>query len=163
MDGLSIKAIILQIIGFLILLWGLRKFAWGPLMGMMDQRTKDVQDVYDKANEALKAAEVARVQYEEHLGRIEQEAHDRLAAEVKRGQEIADKLILDAREESAREQEEARNAIAEELRRAKLDLRDFIAETTVEVAGRVLQQHLSKDDHLKVVESYIDQLLEKTN
>ncbi len=163
MDALSIKAIVLQIFGFLVLLAILKKVAWAPLANMLNQRTEEVQSVYDKANEALKAAEAARVRYEEHLGKIEQEAHEKLAAEIKRGQEIADKLILDARDESAREQEEARNAIAEEFRRAKLDLRDFIVATTVEVAGKVLAEQLKQDDHMKVIERYVDQLVEEQN
>lgn len=161
MDALSIKAIILQFLGFLLLLWLMRKVAFGPVSEMIQTRTKDVQDTYDKANEALKAAEEARIRYEDHLARIETEAADRLAVEVRRGQEIADKLILDAREESAREQEEARNAIREEFRRARLDLRDFIAESTFLAVEKVLSRDIKREDQLKVIEGYVDHIVEQ--
>lgn len=163
MDGISIKAILLQAIGFLALWAFLKKFAFGPIQSILDQRAVEVQAVYDKANEALKSTEAARLKYEDHLSKIEQEAADRLAHEVRRGQEMADKLIQDAREESAREQEEARHAIREEFRRAKLDLRDFIAEATVQALGKVLRESVSKDQHQKVIEDYIDQIVEQSN
>ena len=37
---LQIGQIITQIIAFLIMLWVLRRYAWGPLLGVMDKRRK---------------------------------------------------------------------------------------------------------------------------
>src|SRR6056297_520579 len=92
------KILVTNVIAFLILVWVLAKYAWGPMMSVLDQRRDKIKSEYDAAATKLGEAEQLRQDYDSKLAEIKALERERLQEAVKRGEEIAARLEQDARD-----------------------------------------------------------------
>ena len=106
---LDINATLLvQIVNFIVLLAVLKKFAWGPLLKTMHERSAKIEkNILDADADRMKAAELKK-EYEEQLSKARlraQEITDAAAARADqetRDQKEATKLEIEKMKESAR-------------------------------------------------------------
>lgn len=145
-----------SLITFLFLLIVLRKFAWKPILGAIDERESGIKN-------ALEAADKARLEMENLKAdneRILNEARAEREAMLKDAREIKNKMISDAKEE-AQEQAtkmitQAQEAIVNEKRAAMAELKNHVANLSIEIAEKVVREELSnKDRQLELVESML--------
>src|SRR5215831_816607 len=57
---IDIRQVVTQILGFLILLWGMRKFAWGPVMKVLEDRRAKIAGEFAAADQARAEANVTK-------------------------------------------------------------------------------------------------------
>ncbi len=148
-----------MMISFGILIVILRRFAWGPILKALSDRENSI-------DEALKQAETARqemIQLQSGNEKILKEAILEREKIVKEARDLKDSIIRDARHEASVEankvMESARAAIEHERIAAISDIKKLIAEFSVEIAGKILQEKLSDDKQQKeLIQNYIDQI-----
>lgn len=145
-----------SLITFFILLVVLRKFAWKPILGAVDERENGIKN-------ALEAADKARMEMENLKAdneRILNEARAEREAMLKDAREMKNKLVSDAKEE-AQEQAtkmitQAKEAIENEKRSAMAELKNHVASLSIEIAEKVVREELSnKGRQLELVESML--------
>jgi F-type H+-transporting ATPase subunit b len=159
--GINLPGLITQLVSFLIIFFLLYKFAYGPIIRMLDQRSQRIKA-------SLEAAEEARKQAASSAERVEQE----LAAARQEGQ----KLIGEAREAAGRyreqEQAKARQEIEQMRERAVADisrerdaaleeLRREFADLAVTAAERVVERSLDRKAHAEVIDRVLREGLEE--
>lgn len=147
--------IIFQLVMFLILLALLKKFAWGPLMGIMTQREEHV------ANE-IKAAEASRAEASKYLEEQREllkqsrvEAGQLIESAKKQGEVQREDIITAARSEGERLKEAAKREIVQEKEKAVAALREQVASLSVLIASKVIEKELSEADQEKLINEYI--------
>jgi len=135
--------IIWTLIGFLITFLILRKFAWKPILKALKERDNSIAN-------ALKAAEKAK----QEISRLEAD-NERIMAEarlerdkiIKEAREIKESLINDAKDqakiESKKMIEEARQSINNEKTAAINELKKQVADFSVDIAEIILSHELS--------------------
>jgi len=135
--------IIWTLIGFLITFLILRKFAWKPILKALKERDNSIAN-------ALKAAEKAK----QEISRLEAD-NERIMAEarlerdkiIKEASEIKESLINDAKDqakiESKKMIEEARQSINNEKTAAINELKKQVADFSVDIAEKILSHELS--------------------
>lgn len=155
------RQIVIQIIGFVILFLVLKKFLWKPILDLMAQREKEVQDIYDRAEEVEKKTDDLRADYEGRIANIEDEAQKKLADALKKGQDMAAEIVQQAREESKKEQEKALNAIKEEVKKAHVELRDYVVSLSTTMAEKTLLREVDKSTHEDMTRKFLEELIEK--
>lgn len=155
---LDLQQVLSQAISFLILLWILRRFAWRPLLNILDQRRTHIEDELRKL--AQSQAELARLQeeYSERLAKIEDEARAKIQQAILEGKRIAVELQEQARSQGDAIINKSKETIALELAKAKVTLRDDMATMTLEVAERVLRQKLDAKSDRQLVETILNEL-----
>ena len=144
---------------FIGLLFMLRKFAWKPILGAVNDRETSIKD-------ALASAEAARDEMKNLQSdnqRILKEARAEKEALLKEARTTRSELINGAKEEAQEEAQkilsQAQNAIQSEKRAAVKELREQVGSIAMEIAEKVLQKELeNKDRQLELV----DQLLQDT-
>ncbi len=144
------------VITFLCLLFVLRKFAWKPILGAVEEREEGIK-------EALASAEKARIEMQNLTAdneRILKEARAERETLLKEAREIKAKLIDDAKEEAQTQTgkmiEQAKAAIESEKKAAMTELKNQVAELSVDIAEKVVRAELSnKDKQLKLVEDML--------
>lgn len=156
--GIRPTQLVIQTLGFLILLAVLIKVLWKPIMGLMEAREKEVGDTYAKAEAAHKEAEDLKAEYRTRVVKIEEEAQEKLAEAVKRGNKMGEDIVAAARNEADMEKVKAMNAIKEEAGRARSMLRDYALGLSFELASKILQKEVSKSSHEDLVKSFINEL-----
>ena len=156
--GIEWQMIVIQIVGFVLLVWLLKKFAWGPILNLIDERAEAIRDEVDKARNEREESEKLRKEYEEHLAKIREEAqvklNEALAAANKRAEEI---------EQSARDKandilEASRDEIRLEAGKARIELKDFIVNTAVKASEAAVKRSLDADLHAQIIDDMIKEM-----
>jgi F-type H+-transporting ATPase subunit b len=134
---------------FLTVLFLLSKFAWKPILKMIREREKSIED-------ALGAAEQAKVEMKKLYAGNEQllrEAMNERDQILKIARETKEQIVAEARQKAAEEAERivasARETIRHEKMAAVIDLKNQVASLSLEVAEKLVRQQLSSDDKQK--------------
>ena len=136
----------------------LKKFLWGPVMNMIAQRQKEIDDLYADADQAKTQAQLLRGEYEEKLAQARQTG-DRLVKEaMARGQQRQEEILRQANAEADAVRRKAEADIAREKKKAVDDAKSEIAGLAVEIAGKVVGHSLDSGEHTALVDRFIDQL-----
>ncbi len=153
--GIDFNILLIQTIGFLVLLWIVTKFFWKPLGAMLEQRRADINATYDKIEADRREMERLRADYEARLNQIEAEARERIQQALGEAQQLREQILADARRQAedivARAQEQA------QLEREKLlsELQTYVADLTIAATSRLLRESLDDARHRRLVSEFI--------
>jgi len=154
--GISLDVLIIQAVGFLLLLWFLRRFFWKPISATLESRRQDISATYDKLEADRLAMEQLRADYEQRLAQIETEARERIQEALGEAQTMRDQILEDSRRQGdeliARAQEQA------SLEREKLltELQTHVTNLALAAAERVIGESMDADRHRRLVQEFID-------
>lgn len=152
---------VIQIINFFVLLFVLKKFAYKPLLEMMEARRNKIITDLDNAEKAKKAAEELRFEYEKQLSQIKQDAQAMLDKANKTANDMRDEILAQARAEQERLLSVARDQIAREQQRAIEELRDQVANISLLVAQQVVLQKLDEEKDRLIVDDVLSKMENK--
>jgi F-type H+-transporting ATPase subunit b len=140
---------IATIVTFVVFAGILAKFAWGPLLQIVDAREKSIREQVDSAEKAAADAKatLAQHQRDELLARAAKDAEALRADLQAKARGDAEQILARAREQMTREKEQA---VAE--------LRAQVADIAIEAASRIVKSSLSEDAQRKLVDDYIKEL-----
>ncbi len=139
---------------FAILIVVLGKFAWGPILQMIETREKTIADAIEAAKRERAAAEEAAAEMRAALEKARAESAEFIR---KNQQEVAA-----ARKESEELLVAARKTIAEEKRQAIAELRAQAVDLAIEAANRLVQMNMDEKKQKQLVEEYLSQLPRET-
>ena len=143
---------------FVLLLVVLGKFAWRPILQMMETREKTIADAIEASKQERAAAEAASAEMRASLERAREES----AQLVRRNQQevaaVKAELMTAAKKESDELLQAARKTIAEEKRQAMAELRAQAVDIAIEAAGRLVQMNMDEKKQKQLVEEYLAQL-----
>ena len=139
----------LIIFGLVVYLLG--KFAWKPLLNVLNEREATIRTSLLTAKQEREQAERLLAEYQVQLDK----ARDEAAALVAEGRKDADALRQNLKEDAQKESEQiivrARREIQLATDSARKELHDEAAELAVRVAGRIIRKELSAADHKNLV------------
>ncbi len=146
-------------ISFLILLFLLKKFAWVPILSMLKEREDSIENALHEADKAREEMKQLKSSHEQLL----REAKDERDAILREARAIKDSIIEEARTKASEEHnrilESAREAIHFEKMAAITDLKNQIAQLSIEVAEKVLKHELSDNKKQKdLADNIINQM-----
>jgi F-type H+-transporting ATPase subunit b len=145
-------------ITFLVLLVVLGKFAWGPIVKMLAERERTIRDAIESAKKERAEAERMLAEQKESLARAQREA----AELAKRNAQEVEKLRVELTERARKEADElvatARRQIAEEIAKARGELKAMVVDLAIDAAGRLVKANLDDKAQRALVEEYIAQL-----
>jgi F-type H+-transporting ATPase subunit b len=145
-------------ITFLVLLVVLSKFAWGPIVKMLDEREKTIHGAIESAKKERAEAEKLLASQKASLAQATREA----AELAKRNQDEVEKLRQELTAKARKEAEElvasARKQIIEEKTKAAAELRGMVADLAIEAAGKLVKASLDDKAQRALVEDYLKQL-----
>ena len=153
--GFSLPGLIAQLVNFTILLVALRVFLYKPVLRLLDERRRRIQEGIEAAaaaaasatqseTESRRALEQARAEGQEAIQRA-QDAASRLREELEaRARADAEQIVSRAREEIALERDQA----IEQLRRE-------FAGLAIDAAERVIEQSLDRQAHQRLIDQVL--------
>ena len=136
----------------------LKKFLWGPVMKMIEDRQKEIDDMYVDADGAKKRAQQAQTEYEQKLAEARQTGERIVKEATARGQIRQEEILRAANEEADAVRKKAEADIAREKKKAINDAKTEIADIALEIAGKVVGRSLSEQDQKDLVNGFIEQL-----
>ncbi|QED49723.1 F0F1 ATP synthase subunit B [Cytobacillus dafuensis] len=148
---------IYQLIAFIILLLLLKKFAWGPLMGVMKQREDHIAGEIEAAEQSREEAKKLLEEQRSLLKEARTEAQGLIEGAKKQGDVQREEIIVAARAESERLKESAKLEIEQQKEKAVAAIREQVASLSVLIASKVIEKELSTEDQEKLINEYIQE------
>lgn len=147
-----------QTITFVVFVWFCMKFVWPPLTRVLDERRKNIADGLAAAERGKRELELAETRRQDMLRETKAQVSDIIALAEKRAAEIVDEAKGQARSEAERILTAARNDIAQEVNRAKEQLRTAVAELAVVGAAKIVEKEIDAKTHARLLDTVIAQL-----
>jgi F-type H+-transporting ATPase subunit b len=146
------------VICFLITLFVLKRFAFGPIQQMLDDRRDRIRRSIEEAEQAR--AEARRL-LEEHralIGQARGQAEEILAEARKVGDAQRQRVREETEADRQRRLEETRRQIEAETQRALTQIRTEVAELTLVATTKVTGKVLDEQDHRRLIEDAVREL-----
>ncbi len=143
---------------FIVLVLVLGKFAWKPILEALHSREAEIADSLKKAEEAKKDAE--RMMQENKLAM--DKASNETARLIAEGRAMAEQLkndiVAKANESAKKMLDQAKDEISREKDAAMAQLRTEVAELSITVAEKILDESLDGAKQKKMVDKVLQQL-----
>jgi F-type H+-transporting ATPase subunit b len=158
--GAIIGNFAVTLIVFVAVIVILGKFAWNPLLRVLNERERTIRESLETAQQQREQAERLMAEYQAQLNKAREEA----TAIVEEGRRDAEEVRRRMQEEAKAETSEmiarARREIQLATDTAVKDLYDRTADLVVTVAGEVIRKELSADDHRAFVRDSLSKMQE---
>ena len=134
---------------FLLLLIVLKKYAWKPILAAVDERNKSIEDALKAADKAKKEMLALNADNERILIQAKKERD----ALLKEGREIKDNIIAESKDKAKIEADKilitAKEQIYNEKMKAITELKNQVAEMSIDIAEKILKSELSDKNKQK--------------
>jgi F-type H+-transporting ATPase subunit b len=147
-----------QMIAFVVFVWFCMKFIWPPLMKALADRQRTIADGLAAAEKGKLEQQLGEKQALERIKQAKVVAAEVIALAEKRAAEIADEAKIASKAEADRIVVAAHAEIAQEVNRAKEQLRTAVSELAVVGAARILEREVDAKVHAKLLETVVKQL-----
>jgi F-type H+-transporting ATPase subunit b len=149
-----------MLVSFGIIFWILKKFAWKPILNMLNERETSIQNALDSAEKAKEEMKALQSSNEKILADARTE-RDQL---LKDAREIREKMIAEAKSLAAKEGDRLLAAARENIQNEKMaaitELKNQVATLSIEIAEKILKSELSSDEKQKTL---VNTLLKDVN
>ena len=149
---------VVNILAFLLLLLILKKFAWGSLLKLIDDRRAKITSEFESIERTKAELEKLKTDYQKHLDRIEEEARSKIQQAVDEGRRVGAEVEESARAHAREVLEKSKEAIALEVAKARLELKDQVVDLAIQATHKVLQQHLDEETDRRMIEAFIKEI-----
>lgn len=153
--------IIWTAISFLVLLFLLKRFAYKPLLGFMEERERAIREAIEGSQRTRASAEELLSQYTRQLEESRGEAHKMIEEGRIVGENLKKDILAKASEESKTLLKKVQEEIEKEKKKALVDIQGRVADLSLQIASKVIQKSLKADDHVKLIEDSLAKVREE--
>ena len=143
---------------FLLLIFLVKKYAWGNISSILDERAEKISSDIDGAEEARKKAEELASKRKAELAGSRTEAKTIIENAKGTAEKSKADILAEAKLEAGRLKEKANQEIAQNKAEALQSVKGEVADLTVSLAGKIISQNLDSHAHKELIDQYIDQL-----
>ena len=143
---------------FLLLIFLVKKYAWGNISSILDERAEKISSDIDGAEEARKKAEVLASKREAELAGSRTEAKTIIENAKETAEKSKADILAEAKLEAGRLKEKANQEIAQDKAEALQSVKGDVADLTISLAGKIISKNLDSQGHKELIDQYIDQL-----
>ena len=140
------------ILTFLLLVFVLAKFAWKPLLKMLQDREDMVRSSLEDAEKAKSELERLNEESEAIMAKARSEAQSILANGKAAAEKVKDDIIAKSKEQANKIREDAGNQIQVEKDKAISEIKKEVVNLTLSVAEKLIQKNLSDADNKSLIE-----------
>ena len=146
------------IVCFLIALFVLKRFAFGPIQKAIDDRRERIRDSIEEADRARSEARNLLEEHRKLIGKAKSDAEE-ILTEARRTSEAQRERVREETEaDRQRRLDETKRQIDAETQRALEQIRAEVADLTLIATAKVTGKVLDRDDHRKLIEDAIGDL-----
>ena len=135
-----------------------KKFLIGPVMKIIEDRQKEIDDMYAGVNAAQENVAALEQEYQRKLSDAAATSERMVKEAVARGQAREEEILRQASAEAAAMMDKAAADIAMEKKKAINDAKDEISGIAMAIAEKVVGRELKAADQADLVDAFIDQL-----
>jgi len=141
-----------SIITFMVLFFVLAKFAWKPLLKMLQDREDMIRTSLDDAEKAKVELERLNEESESIMAKARSEAQTILADGKAAAEKVKEDTVAKAKEQANKIREDAEKQILVEKDKAIADIKQEVVNISLSVAEKLIHKNLSDADNKALIE-----------
>ena len=147
--------LVFTIINLLILYFLMRKFLFKPVMGIMEQREKLINDQFKSAKDAENKANELKATWEENVASTAEEK-ERIISEAKvRAMAEADKIVADANNQAKSIVENANKVVAANKEKAIREVESQVAQIAMIAAAKIVNDKTNEINNSAIYDEFL--------
>ena len=150
--------VVAMILSFLLLVWLISKYAWKPLMKMMEDRRNFIETSLANAEKERQQAELIRQEYKEEMLKARQEAQEVISRATKVAEDQAAEIQAQARHEAEKLKTDALAQIAQERDKAVAEVKAQVADLSIAVAEKIIRQKLDVKGQEQLINEFVQEV-----
>ena len=143
---------------FLILMFLLKHFAWGPISDILKKREDKIANDLDSAEKSRINSAKMEQEREQQLLASRSDAADIIKNAKESGEISRQNILKETQEEVARLKSKAQTDIMLERDTALNSVKDDVADLSLQIAAKILNKELSPEMHESLINQYIEGL-----
>ena len=147
-----------QTIAMIVFVWFCMKFIWPPIVGMIEERQKQIADGLAAAEKGTRALDEAKGQVEEMVSEARTQARQIIDQANQRANAIVEEARGGATQERQRILETAQAEVEQEVNRARDELRNQVALIAIAGAEKILAREIDAAAHRDLLEKLASEI-----
>jgi F-type H+-transporting ATPase subunit b len=145
-------------LAFVVVFLVLNKIAFPRITQLIDERNNKIEGDLKNAELTREEAEKMLAQYKAQLDEARTEAKKIMDEGKLLGENLRKEAMKKAADEANQLIKRAQDEITREMEKAMKELRSQIADISIQVASKVIQKSLDKEEHAKLIDQYITEV-----
>ena len=159
--GVNFWTALFTLLNFLALFFVLKHFLVGPVIKIIQDRQKEIDDMYASAGNAEEQAKLMEAEYRQKLTAAAETGEKIVKEAVARGQAREEEILRQANAEASAIMDKAAADVALEKKKAINDAKDEISGIAIAIAEKVVARELNETDQAQLVDIFINELGEQ--
>jgi F-type H+-transporting ATPase subunit b len=155
---IELKQVISQVIAFLVMVWVLKRFAWKPILEILDARRDKIKAEFDDIEQKKLEVQKLANEYQEKLKGIEAKAFAFKKEAISEGQKAAHHIQSEARIQAKQILDKAQSEANKFLVQAKVKLKDDMVKMVIAASQKLIKQNLDHQKQEKLVDEFMKDL-----
>ena len=157
-EGGGLMAFVWEAGNLLLLLGVLFYLGRKPVLNYLSERRQGIQDNLANSERLLQEAEARLAEWNQKASKLDVEIEELRQMARERAEQERSQILEDARATAERIKRDAASGVDREVERAKQALRDEAADLSVELAGKLLQEHVTDGDRDRLVDEFVSEI-----
>jgi len=150
--------IITQAVGFIIVLLILKKFAWGKLLGFIDERREKIAGEFADIDRGHQEVDQLKADLDQQLSNIEETRRLKIQEAAQEAGKLAATIKDEARQDGMAQRDKADQDIKMELDKANVQLRDQMVNAVITTTEKLIKERLDSDKQRQLISNFLDEV-----
>ena len=150
--------VVTHIIGFIIAVLVLKRYAWGPILRLLEERREKIRGEFDSIAVQKKDAAAVRADLDGKLRGIEATARTRIQEGVAEGQKIGAEIKEQARRDAREQLDRTKDEVERERDKARVALQRDMVEMVLKATEGLIKERLDDETHRRLIGDFIADL-----
>jgi F-type H+-transporting ATPase subunit b len=147
-----------SVVTFLLLLFVLKRVAWGPIISALETRENEIKEALNSAANARADAEKATADYESIKKEAQSEAQNLLSEAKAMKDKMISAAVQEAKIKADAELKNALELIDAEKAKAVKEIKTVIVDLSIQAASKLIDKNLDNADNKKFINETIDEI-----
>ncbi len=154
----AIPEILTQLLGFLVVFFVLKRFAFKSILGIVDLRRKKIEDEFSGLEQKKRGLEDLEKEYRLKLMTIEDQARLKIQEAANVGIALARDIQDKARQDAQKMIDRSHAEIHQDIAKARLSMRGELVELSALISEKIIHEKLDAKEHEKLVDQFLKDL-----
>jgi F-type H+-transporting ATPase subunit b len=162
--GIQPRLLVVNVAAFLLILWLLKRFFFGPFGKFLDDRAQRIKEQLSEADQAREQARQDLVAMAERHRQVQEDLARELERQRQTAREEAERIVAEAHRLAQERKRHAEEQLEREAEQAAQELRAHTADLATDIARRALSRALGPVERQASVEAavrHIEQLAQQ--
>lgn len=152
---LHLEQILTQIVAFLLMYLILKKFAWKPLLSIMEERRTKLISEFDLIDQQKNDLKGLTEDYQAKMQKIDELSHQKIQEGIGTGNKLAKEIQEKAHEEAKKILERAKSEIKQEVEKGRSQLKTELVEIASAMTEKIIHEKIDEKKQKELLTSFV--------